>query len=67
MEVGIVSYGHTKYGVLKEETPELIQTVIDQCMAGVENGIEPNDVGLVIASCVDNQFSKQHQIGRAHV
>jgi acetyl-CoA acetyltransferase len=63
MEVGIVSYGHTKYGVLKEETPELIQTVIDQCMAGVENGIEPKDVDLVIASCVDNQFSNQHQTG----
>jgi len=63
MEVGIVSYGHTKYGVLKEETPELIQTVIDQCMAGVENGIEPKDVELVIASCVDNQFSNQHQTG----
>lgn len=63
MEVGIVSYGHTKYGVLKEETPELMKTVIDQCMAGVENGIEPNDVDLVIASCVDNQFSNQHQTG----
>jgi acetyl-CoA C-acetyltransferase len=63
MEVGIVSYGHTKYGVLKEETPELMQTVIDQCMAGVENGIEPNEVDLVIASCVDNQFSNQHQTG----
>jgi len=63
MDVGIVSYGHTKYGVLKEETPELIQTVIDQCMAGVENGIEPKDVDLVIASCVDNQFSNQHQTG----
>jgi acetyl-CoA acetyltransferase len=63
MEVGIVSYGHTKYGVLKEETPELVQTVIDQCVAGVENGIEPKDVDLVIASCVDNQFSNQHQTG----
>ena len=63
MEVGIVSYGHTKYGVLKEETPELIQTVIDQCMANAENGIERKDVDLVIASCVDNQFSNQHQTG----
>ena len=63
MEVGIVSYGHTKYGVLKEETPELIQMVIDQCMSKVEKGIDPQEIDLLITSCVDNQFSNQHQTG----
>jgi len=63
MDVGIVSYGHTKYGVLKEDTPELIQTGVDQCIANVDKGIDRKDIGLVIASCVDNQFSNQHQTG----
>jgi acetyl-CoA acetyltransferase len=63
MEVGIVSYGHTKYGVLKEETPELIQTVMSQCLEGVEKGIDPKEIDLLITSCVDNQFSNQHQTG----
>lgn len=63
MEVGIVSYGHTKYGVLKEETPELMQMVIEQCLTNVEKGIDPKEVDLLITSCVDNQFSNQHQTG----
>jgi len=63
MEVGIVSYGHTKYGVLEEETPELIQTVMEQCLTNVEKGIDPKEIDLLITSCVDNQFSNQHQTG----
>ncbi|MEW6592187.1 MAG: hypothetical protein AB1305_00640 [Candidatus Hadarchaeota archaeon] len=63
MDVGIVSYGHTKYGVLKEDTPELIQAGVDQCIANVDKGIDRKEIGLVIASCVDNQFSNQHQTG----
>lgn len=63
MEVGIVSYGHTKYGVLEEETPELIQTVMEQCLTGVEKNIDPKEIDLLITSCVDNQFSNQHQTG----
>lgn len=63
MEIGIVSYGHLKYGVLKEETPELIKSSIDQCLQTVEKGIDRKEIDLIITSCVDNQFSNQHQTG----
>lgn len=63
MKVGIVSYGHTKYGALEEDTPDLIKEVMDQCMNNVENGISPKEVDCIIVSCVDNAFSEQHQTG----
>lgn len=63
MEVGIVSYGHTKYGILEEDTPDLIKKVIDECMDNVENGISPEEVDYIIVSCVDNAYSEQHQTG----
>ncbi|KXB05070.1 hypothetical protein AKJ48_00390 [candidate division MSBL1 archaeon SCGC-AAA261O19] len=63
MEVGIASYGHTKYGVLEEDTPDLIKKVMDDCMNNVENGISPEEIDRIIISCVDNAFSEQHQTG----
>ncbi len=63
MEAGIVSYGHTKYGALEEDTPDLIKEVIDDCMNRVENGISPKEIDCIIVSCVDNAFSEQHQTG----
>jgi acetyl-CoA C-acetyltransferase len=62
-DVAIVSFSHTKYGVLKENTPQLIECVVDDCINKVEKGIDPKDIGIVIVSCVDNQFSNQHQTG----
>ncbi len=62
-DVGIVSFGHTKYDVLSEDTPQLMKGVIDDCLRRVDKGISPKDIGLVITSCVDNQFSNQHQTG----
>lgn len=63
MEVGIASYGHTKFGVLEEDTPDLIKKVIDDCMNNVENDISPEEIDHIIVSCVDNAFSEQHQTG----
>jgi acetyl-CoA acetyltransferase len=61
MAVGIVSYGHTKFGVLEEDTPELIKQAMDGCLNNVEKGISPKEINRVIVSCVDNAFSEQHQ------
>jgi acetyl-CoA acetyltransferase len=61
--IGIVSYGHTKYDFLPDDAPKLMKSVIDECLKGVEKGIAPKDIDLVITSCVDNQFSNQHQTG----
>lgn len=61
--IGIVSYGHTKYDFLSDNVPQLMKSVIDECLKGVEKGISPKDIKLVITSCVDNQFSNQHQTG----
>ncbi len=61
--IGIVSYGHTKYDFLPDDVPQLMKGVIDECLEGVEKGISPKDIDLVITSCVDNQFSNQHQTG----
>lgn len=63
MEVGIISFGHTKYGVLEEDTSQLLQKAIGQSLNNVEKGIDPKEVDLLIVSCVDNQFSNQHQTG----
>jgi len=63
MAVGIVSYGHTKFGVLEQDTPDLIKEAIDGCLKNVEKGISPKEIGCVIVSCVDNAFSEQHQTG----
>ncbi len=63
MTVGIVGWGHTKYGVLKEGVPELMKTVIEQALNSVDNGIDPKEIDLLITSCVDNQFSNQHNTG----
>ncbi|MFQ6129607.1 MAG: thiolase family protein [Candidatus Hadarchaeaceae archaeon] len=63
MEVGIVSYGHTKFGVLKQDTPDLIKEAMDGCLKNVEKGISPKEIDCVIVSCVDNAFSEQHQTG----
>jgi len=63
MVVGIVSYGHTKYGVLEQDTPDLIKEALDGCLENVENGISPKEIDCVIVSCVDNAFSEQHQTG----
>ncbi|MCK4405573.1 MAG: thiolase family protein [Hadesarchaea archaeon] len=63
MEVGIVSYGHTKFGVLEQDTPDLIKEAMDGCLKNVENGISPKEIDCVIVSCVDNAFSEQHQTG----
>ncbi|MBS7626264.1 hypothetical protein KEJ51_04385 [Candidatus Bathyarchaeota archaeon] len=62
-EVGIVSFGHTKYGILKDDTSNLIGSVVEECLSRVEKGIEPKEIGLVITSCADDQFSNQHQTG----
>lgn len=63
MEVGIVSYGHTKFGVLEQDTPDLIKEAMDGCLKNVEKGIYPKEIDCVIVSCVDNAFSEQHQTG----
>jgi len=63
MAVGIVSYGHTKFGVLEQDTPDLIKEAIDGCLKNVEKGISPKEIDCVIVSCVDNAFSEQHQTG----
>jgi acetyl-CoA C-acetyltransferase len=63
MAVGIVSYGHTKYGVLDKDTPDLIKEAMDGCLKNVEKGISPKEIECVIVSCVDNAFSEQHQTG----
>lgn len=63
MEVGIVSYGHTKFGVLEQDTPDLIKEAMDGCLKNVEKGISPKEIDCVIVSCVDNAFSEQHQTG----
>jgi acetyl-CoA acetyltransferase len=63
MEVGIVSYGHTKYGVLEKDTPDLIKEAMDDCLNRVEKGISPKEIECIIVSCVDNAFSEQHQTG----
>ena len=63
MEVGIASYGHTKFGVLKQDTPDLIKEAMDGCLKNVEKGISPKEIDTVIVSCVDNAFSEQHQTG----
>lgn len=63
MEVGIASYGHTKFGILEEDTPGLIKKVTDECIDNVENGISPEEIDRIIISCVDNAFSEQHQTG----
>ncbi len=61
--IGIVSFGHTKYDFLKDDVPQLMKSVIEECIESVEKGISSEDIGLVITSCVDNQFSNQHQTG----
>lgn len=63
MEVGITSYGHTKFGTLEEDTPGLIKKVMDECINNVENGISSEEIDRVIISCADNAFSEQHQTG----
>jgi len=63
MAVGIVSYGHTKFGVLEQDTPDLIKEAIDGCLKNVEKGISPKEIDCIIVSCVDNAFSEQHQTG----
>lgn len=63
MVVGIVSYGHTKFGVLEQDTPDLIKEAMDGCLKNVEKGISPKEIDCVIVSCVDNAFSEQHQTG----
>jgi acetyl-CoA C-acetyltransferase len=63
MDVGIISIGHTKYGILEEDTSQLLQKAIEQSLSNVEKGIDPKDINLLIVSCVDNQFSNQHQTG----
>lgn len=63
MSIGIISFGHTRYGALKENVPDLLRTVIEQAIKNVERGIDPKEIGLLIVSSVDNQFSNQHQMG----
>ncbi|MDI6884147.1 MAG: thiolase family protein [Hadesarchaea archaeon] len=63
MAVGIVSYGHTKFGVLEQDTPDLIKAAIDGCLNNVERGISPKEIECIIVSCVDNSYSEQHQTG----
>jgi acetyl-CoA C-acetyltransferase len=63
MSVGIVSYGHTKFGVLEQDTPELIKEAVEGCLNNVEKGISPKEIPCIIVSCVDNAFSEQHQTG----
>lgn len=62
-EVGIVSFGHSNYGAFGKTVQEIIGPVIEQCLGGVDNGLDPKDVDQVIVSAVDNQFSNQHQTG----
>ncbi len=63
MAVGIASYGHTKFGVLEQDTPDLIKEAMDGCLNNVEKGISPKEIECVIVSCVDNSYSEQHQTG----
>jgi acetyl-CoA acetyltransferase len=63
VEVGIASYGHTKFGVLEKDTPDLIKEAMDDCMNNVEKGISPKEIDCIVVSCVDNAFSEQHQTG----
>ena len=63
MNLGIISFAHTNYGVLQEDTKELIKNVTEKAINSVERGIDPKEIGLVVTSCVDNQFSNQHQTG----
>jgi acetyl-CoA C-acetyltransferase len=62
-EIGIISYAHSKYGVLKEDTEELIKNGVNECLNNVEKGIDPKEVDWIIVSFVDNQFSNLHQAG----
>jgi len=62
LTVGIISYGHTKYGKLTEDISTLLESVIQESIAGVEKGINPTDIDLLVLSNVDNQFSNQHQL-----
>jgi len=62
-DVGIVSTGHSNYGVFGKSAPEMMGPVIEQCVGSVDNGLDSKDVDLVIVSAVDNQFTNQHQTG----
>jgi len=63
MNIGIVSYAHSNYGILKDDTEELIKKGIQECLNNTDKGIEPREIDMIIVSCVDNQFSNQHQTG----
>ena len=63
MAIGIVSYSHTNFGVLKEDIPELVKGVVEGAISKVDKGIDPKEIDLIVTSCVDNQFSNQHQTG----
>jgi len=62
LDVGIISYGHTKYGKLPEDIPSLMKDVINKSILGVERGIDSSDIDLLVLSNVDNQLSNQHQL-----
>jgi acetyl-CoA C-acetyltransferase len=61
--VGLISYSHSRYGRLEQNVPQLLKEAITSALNNVEKGIEPKDIGLLIVSSVDNQFSNQHQMG----
>ncbi|MGQ9544026.1 MAG: thiolase C-terminal domain-containing protein [Candidatus Bathyarchaeia archaeon] len=61
--VAVISFSHTNYGILKDDTPQLLRRATEECLSRVDKGIDPKEVDLVITSCADNQFSNQHQTG----
>ena len=62
-EVALVAYAHEKYGVLSESTEDLIGKMVRGALENVDKGMDAEEVDWVITSCVDNQFSEQHQTG----
>lgn len=62
-EVALVAYAHEKYGVLSESTEDLIGKMVRGALENVDKGMDAGEVDWVITSCVDNQFSEQHQTG----
>jgi len=62
-EVALVAYAHEKYGVLPDSTEDLIKKMVKGALENVEKGMDASEIDWVITSCVDNQFSEQHQTG----
>jgi acetyl-CoA C-acetyltransferase len=62
-DVAIISYAHEKYGRLEMDTEEIIHKMVKEVLNNTDKGIYPSEIDWIIVSCVDNQFSNQHQTG----